>query len=130
MIGPSDRVTVEGLSKFTKTADPLVQYGSTVDRAAVTAEYVGVIENFRVREVRGVPQYYGVGYKSYGPRSQRNPLRVRLGKNASAPQVTAMTDPRAGNATSPLQNLMLFLEFGVGVMDRTAATPRSTQAPA
>ena len=35
-----------------------------------------------------------------------------------------MTDPRAGNATTPIQYLMLFMEFGVGVADRTNGTPR------
>lgn len=124
LIGPSDRVAVEALSGFTKTADPLIAYGSTVDRAALPSDYIGTIEKFRVREVRGIPQYYGFGYKSYGPRSQRNPLRVRLAKGASGLQFVAMPDPRAGNGTSPLQNLMLFAEFGVGVYDRTAGTPR------
>jgi hypothetical protein len=35
-----------------------------------------------------------------------------------------MTDPRAGNATTPLQYLMFFTEFGVGVRDRTNGTAR------
>lgn len=125
LIGPSDRNTVESLSNFTPVTDPLIIYGATQDRAGVPMQdYIGVINHCRVREVRGVPQYYGVGYKSYGRLSQRNPLRLRLHKGESSLQVTAMTDPRAGNATTPIQYLMLFLEFGVGVADRTAATPR------
>lgn len=124
VFGPSDRLTIEGLSKFTKAADPLVQLGNTQDRALVGNEYIGTIEKFRLREVRGIPQYWGAGYKTYGPRSQRNPLRVRLGKGQALPMAIAMTDPLAGNGNSPLQNLMVFLEFGVGVGDRTAATPR------
>lgn len=124
LIGPSDALTVKGLSKFTPTADPLITYGSTVDRAAVPSAYIGAIEEFRVREVRGIPQYYGAGYKSYGINSQRNPLHVRLQKGLTRPAVTAMQDPKAGNGFSPIQSLMLFLEFGVGVGDRTAATPR------
>jgi hypothetical protein len=36
-----------------------------------------------------------------------------------------MPDPVASNGRDPLNSLMLFLEFGVGVgMDRTNGTPR------
>lgn len=130
LIGPSDRLTVVGLSDFTKAAAMGIRVGSTQDIAnpgsinSPWAAFLGMCNDFEVYEVRGVPQYYGVGYKSYGPRSQRNPLRIRLAKGESAPGVIAMTDPKAGNGTSPLQNLMLFTEFGVGVADRTAGTPR------
>lgn len=124
IIGPSDTNTVKGLSDFTPAANPLVKLGLTQDQAMVSMEYIGTIHDFAVREVRGVPQYYGAGYKSYGRLSQRNPIRLRLHKGVSNLQVSAMTDPRAGNATTPIQYLMLFMEFGVGVSDRTAATPR------
>ena len=124
LIGTSDRATVMGLTKFTPRADALVQLGVTQDRANVTEEYIGVIENFRVREEFGIPQYYGLGYKSYGPNSARNPLRIRLRKGLQRPSVLAMADPRNGNGAHPLQWMMLMLEFGVGVYDRTAGTPR------
>ncbi len=124
LISNSDRTTVEGLSKFTKTSDPLVQLGLTQDRANVSTEYIGVIENFRVREVFGMPQYYGFAYKSYGPNSMRNPLKIRLTKNQSTPTVLAMQDPRNGSMAHPLQYMMMFFEFGVGVNDRTAGTAR------
>lgn len=124
VIGSSDRVTVEGLSKFTKRADALVQLGLTQDQARVTEEYIGVIESFRIREVFGVPQYYGFGYKSYGPRSMRNPLKIRLTKGTTVPQVIAMQDPRNGSMAHPLQYMMMFFEFGVGVNDRTNGTAR------
>lgn len=123
-ISDRDRVTIEALSKFTKAADPLVQLGLTQDRAVVSADYIGVIEQFRVREVRGMPQYYGFGFKSYGARSQRNPLRLRLKKGNTLPMVMAMQDPRNGSGAHPLQYLMLLLEFGVGVADRTNGTAR------
>lgn len=124
LIGPSDRLAVEALSKFTKAADPLVQLGFTQDRAIVTQEYFGTIEHFRMREVRGIPQYYGFGYKSYGPNSQRNPVVIRLEKGITRPKVVAMPDPRNGSGAHPLQYLMLFVEFGAGVADRTNGTPR------
>lgn len=133
VIGTSDETTVRGLSGFVSAPSIATyqQYASTANIAQLDPMadangnyYIGVISDFRVRVVRGVPQYYGLGYKSYGPRSQRNPLRIRLGKGETAPRVVAMPDPNAGNALLPLQHLMLFFEFGVGVADRTAGTPR------
>lgn len=130
LIGPSDRTTVVGLTGFTKAASQLVRPGSTQDIAvagsvaSMWAVYLGSIEEFEVYEVRGIPQYYGFGYKSYGPRSQRNPIRVRLQKGANTMQVTAMPDPAAGSGLDPLHNLMLFTEFGAGIADRTAGTAR------
>jgi hypothetical protein len=124
LIGPDDRATVEGLSKFTSAADNLIIYGLTQDRARVPGEYIGTIEHFMVREVRGMPQYYGFGYKSYGRLSRKNPLRVRLHKGESAFRALAMPHPNAGSGIIPLQNLMLFAEFGIGVYDRTNGTAR------
>ena len=71
-----------------------------------------------------MPQYYGVGFKSYGPNSSMNPLRVRLEKGFTRPQVIAMPDPRSGSGAYPLQEIMLYTEMGVGVADRTAGTLR------
>lgn len=131
LLGPSDEAAVRALSSFVPVANNLVAYGQNATLATLGAEaqgpgiyYIGTINDFAVRVVSGIPQYYGVGYKSYGRNSQRNPLRIRLQKGVSSPSVVAMPDPRAGNATTPIQNLMLFMEFGVGVADRTAATPR------
>lgn len=137
LISPTDesQFTPTNLTDFVPTAKTNIRYGTGVDLATVADASVtpgvypiGVISDFVVWTVPGMPQYYGAGYKSYGPNSQRNPLRVRLDKGMMRPMVTAMPDPRAGNATSPLQFLMLFLEFGVGVADRTAATPRYTNS--
>ncbi len=131
IIGPSDEATVRGLTGFVPVASANIRYGATVDiatlpqLASLGGMYpIGVIEDFVVHVVTGCPQYYGVGYKSYGANSQRNPLRVRLAKGESSLRIIAMPDPRNGNGAHPLQWLMLFGEFGVGVGDRTAATPR------
>lgn len=134
IIGPSDEATVKGLSGFVGVAQSLVAYGQNTDLARMGYDttvdgsyYIGTISDFAVRVVRGIPQYYGFGWKSYGPNSQRNPLRIRLQKGLMRPTVTAMPDPRMGNsAATPLQYLMLFMEFGVGVADRTAGTARYT----
>lgn len=132
LIGPSDVTTVKAITGFVGTRSGLIQYGSTADLAADTSrapttgvELIGVMaDDFRVWEVRGMPQYYGFAYKSYGPRSQRNPLAIRLPKGQTVPRVEFFTDPNGGNARNPIQDMMTFLEFGVGVNDRTAGTPR------
>lgn len=132
-IGTSDETTVRGLTGFVAADAAWVQYGALQDRAtfaglevAQGAYPIGAMEDFRVWVVSGVPQYYGFGWKSYGPNSQRNPLRVRLQKGMMRPMVTAMPDPRNGSMAHPLQYLMLFTEFGVGVGDRTNGTARYT----
>ena len=129
--GVSDETTIKGLSDFVITASSLVAYGDNQDLANLSPDalgfggyYIGTISDFAVRILPGVPQYYGFGWKSYGPNSQRNPLRVRLFEGQSLPRVEAMTDPRAGNATTPIQYLMLYFQFGVGVADRTNGTAR------
>jgi len=124
-ISETDRSTVEGLTGFVPAAESLIRYGSTQDLANVGDGYLGVIENFRVRVMPGMPQYYGIGFKSYGSNSQRNPIRIRVPKGMSSLEFTAMSDPSSGaGAAYPLQYLMLYTEFGVGVGDRTAGTPR------
>lgn len=133
-IGPADETATRALTGFV-SAPSIATYSQVASTTTIAQldpmadsngnYYIGVLEDFRIRVVRGIPQYYGFGYKSYGANSQRNPLRVRLQKSVSRPVVTAMVDPRSGgNAAWPLQFMMLFTEFGVGVADRTAATPR------
>lgn len=123
-VGPSDRAAVEALTNFTAAADNLVLYGLTQDRARVPGDYIGTISHFMVREVRGIPQYYGFGWKNYGRLSRSNPLRIRLHKGESALRVLAMPHPNAGSRIVPLQNLMTFVEFGVGIANRTNGTAR------
>ena len=129
--GPADEATIRGLTDFYPVANSNVAYGAntslaTLDGGAdmIGGYYIGTHTDFNIRIVRGVPQYYGFGWKSYGTMSQKNPVRIRLHKGQTSPAVMAMTDPRAGNATTPIQYLMLFLEFGVGVADRTNGTAR------
>lgn len=130
IIGGSDESTVKGLTGFVPVAESLVAYGQNQDIAKLPvlsggkSYYIGTINDFAVRVVPGMPQYYGFGWKSYGANSPMNPLRIRLEKGMTSPMVIAMTDPRAGNANTPLQRLMLYWEFGVGVFDRTNGTSR------
>jgi hypothetical protein len=134
VVGPSDEDDIRGLSKFTPVAEAMVNYGTTQDTARLDdsvamdgSYYIGTIQDFAVRVVRGIPQYYGFGWKSYGRNSQRNPLRIRVSDNEpmnSNLSVVAMPDPRENSGQIPLQHLMLFTEFGVGVGDRTNGTAR------
>lgn len=130
-IGISDEATVKGLTGFVPVAESLVITGAMQDVARLNGMatvngtyYIGTIEDFAVRVVRGLPQYYGFAWKSYGPNSARNPLKVRVGKGKQRPSVIAMPDPNGGMGIVPLQNLMLQMEFGVGVSDRTNGTAR------
>jgi hypothetical protein len=129
IIGTADETTVRGLQGFVPAAQYGVQYASTVSIAQIdtTADsngnyFIGVIDDFRVRVVRGMPQYYGFAWKSYGPRSQRNPLRVRV-KQGNSFMAYAEPHPLASGAY-PLNYMIVKANFGVGVADRTNGTPR------
>jgi hypothetical protein len=132
IISPLDETTVAGLTGFVPVAKMLVNYGSQTalanfgsDEMSPGIYSIGTLEDIRVWVVPGVPQHYGFAWRPYGSNSPRNPLRVRVRKGQTRLSVFAMPDPRAGNATTPLQYLMFYTEFGVGVgEDRTNGTPR------
>jgi len=131
VIGPSDETTVRGLTDFYPVANSNVAYGANVSLATLGSDadmiggyYIGTQTDFNIRVVRGIPQYYGFGWKSYGQLSQMNPIRIRLPKGEGRPNAFAMTNPLAGTGQYPIQDLMMFLEFGVGVGDRTNGTAR------
>jgi hypothetical protein len=131
-IGPSDESTVKGLTDTVEVASSVVQYGMTQDLARIGQEMVtpgiypiGVNNDCIVWVVPGMPQYYGFGWKDYGPNSMRNPVRIRLEKGFQRPTVYAMRHPNANNGYFPLQNMYVFFNFGVGVgEDRTNGTAR------
>lgn len=124
-IGTTDVPVVMALTGVYQPQSTIITLGTGTAFANLDpAVYIAAYKNVRIREVPGLPQYYGFMYKSYGPLAARNPLKIRVAKGAGNLGFVAMTDPRAGNATTPIQNLMLFGEFGVGVNDRTAATTR------
>ena len=132
----SDEATIRAISGFTEVSNLLMRMGDDTDvttlPAAATGSssaggyFIGTIHDCAVRVVYGMPQYYGFGFKSYGANSPKNPFRVRVQKSApKGPFFSAFPDPRSGGANIPLQNLMLFGEWGVGVgMDRTNGTAR------
>jgi hypothetical protein len=133
--GPSDETTIRGLTQTFEVNESNVAYGAMKDRSLLSpvgggfnGYYIGTNNDVSIRILPGIPQYYGFGWKAYGPNSQRNPLKVRVNKGEPESfRAVAMTDPRAGNQTTPIQYLMLYTEFGVGVgMDRTNGTARYT----
>jgi len=133
LAGPSDETTIKSLSDFTPIAESNINYGANTSLAAVNGAAdtqgtypIGVIHDSVVYVVRGMPQYYGFGFKSYGNLSQRNPLKVRVRKGQNSINVMAVNDPRYGSPAHPLQYLMLKFRFGVGVADRTNGTARYT----
>jgi len=129
----ADVTTLVGLSGFVPVGNLSINYGTGVSLANFArageditpgAYPVGTYADVLIYAMPGIPTAYGAAFKSYGPNSQRNPLRVRLEKGLSRPMVIAQTDPKAGSGVTPIQNLMLFTEFGVGVGDRTNGTVR------
>jgi hypothetical protein len=134
LIGPADEAEVRAITGFVAapSVGNLIQFGALQDVARLDTSLdgngnyaIGVLEDFVIRVVLGMPEHYGFAFKSYGPNSQRNPLRVRLPNGQRRPVVVAMPDPRAGSSGAyPLNYLMLYTKFGVGVADRTNGTAR------
>lgn len=129
VIGPADEATVSALAGFVPVNEALINQAITTATTQFTGASVngkrpiGAIESFRVWVVPGIPQYYGFGWKSYGPNSGRNPLIVRLPQGASSPTLRLIRDSN-NPGIAPVQNMMTQLHFGVGVNDRTNGTAR------
>lgn len=129
LLGTSDEATVAALTEFLSVNEALINAGVLSAQVNFSGEAIngkrpiGAIEGFRVWVVPGIPQYYGVGFKSYGANNPRNPLRIRVPQGAGAPQLRLLRDPN-NPGLIPLQNLMSQIAFGVGVGDRTNGTPR------
>lgn len=131
LVAGADAATITGLTGFVLPTTTVIQAGSgtsvAIPEDAPTNDgfrFLGSYENTRVYVAPGMPQYYGFAYRSYGALSPMNPLRVRLEQGFEAPTMRALRDPSAGAGVDPLQDLMLYLEFGVGVGDRTNGTSR------
>jgi len=108
---------------FVPRPDPLLRYGATADLANVSTEYIGAVETdygaCRMRVSGRVPTGYWAVYKSYGAMDDRNPLKVRL--DPTVGQTIARLLAGDHIREFPLENAILFAEFGVGVADRVSA---------
>ena len=131
LVSVTDAATIAGLTGFVYPATAVVAAGSGTSVALPEMEptedgfrFLGSRENTRIYVTPGMPQHYGFGYKPYGALSPMNPLRVRVEKGGQLPAARALRDPNGGYGVDPLQDLMLYLEFGVGVGSRTNGTAR------
>ena len=118
-----DWSNTSNVTGWVKRADAAIRYGTNVDLANVAGDYLGVVEtkygSARLRATGRVPTKYWSVYKSPGNLDQRNPLRVY-----ESPTYGLGCILLAGDHIRqfPLEQAILFLEFGVGVgEDRTAA---------
>ncbi|MFA4972552.1 MAG: hypothetical protein WC683_08045 [bacterium] len=106
---------------FVPKANGLIRYGNTADLAQVDETYVGVIETdygpIRLRVTGRIPTTYWAIYKSYGANDQRNPLVIRLSDYG----VGAVLLKGDHIREYPLEEAILFSEFGVGVANRVGA---------
>ena len=131
LVSVADAPTIAALTGFVKPATAIIQPG-TITAVAVPEDdptddgfrFIGSYSNTRFYVAPGMPQHYGFFYKSYGALSPDNPLRVRLEAPYELPTARALRDPNGGSGVDPLQDLMLYLEFGVGVGNRLNGTSR------
>lgn len=108
---------------YVKRADDLIRYGTQTDLASVGAGYLAAIETsaygpVRVRASARIPTTYAVLYKSYSAGDSRNVMRVAPGPLGGLGAIML-----AGQYMRqfPLENAVLFLEFYLGIQDRTSA---------
>ncbi len=111
------------LTGYVPVADPLIRYGVTQDLASTNAEgVIGVIETdygaCRLRSSARIPTTFWTVYKSWGAMDQRNPLVVRYQTQFGIGAVLMAGDHIR---QYPLENSIMFAEFGVNVMERIAA---------
>lgn len=120
MISYLDQSTVEGLTEFRERPQPEIRYGATQDVAMVGEAYIGVVNTpsgvARVKVMNRVPQYWLGCFKAYGVRSPRAPLAVRYSDDMGL--VVSLLRGKSYRQF-PIENLLTFGEFGVGVQDRT-----------
>jgi hypothetical protein len=121
----ADWTNTTNVTGWIPRADPSIRYGATADLANVDPGYLGVIETdfgaARVRATGRIPTTYWSAYKSYGSMDERNPLAVRLPNGAGDMQAVCRLLQGDHIREFPLENALLFAEFGVGVRDRVGA---------
>lgn len=118
----ADRATYTALTNFRKPQRNEITYANTANLAMVNEEvFLGVYEDdlgivYLHASNRLPTNYLGV-FKSYGPNNPMNPLAVRVSPDYQFSPVLL----RGGNfQMSPLENMQLIHEYGVGVFDRLA----------
>ena len=115
-----DWTNTTNVTGYKERADPIIQYGSATNLAAVTDLYLGAITTkygaCRLVASGRIPTKYWTLFKTYGPLDRRNPLRVRyddfFGFGVRLVTTTVALYPLAGAVGR--------MRFGVGIgEDRT-----------
>jgi hypothetical protein len=118
----SSWVNTSNVTGFVARGSALVNQGVTADVANVSAAYVGVVlttyGECRVRATGRIPTTYWAVYKSFGSGDQRNPLVVRVGTDYGSSATLLRGDHIR---EFPLEEAIIFAEFGVGVGNRVGA---------
>lgn len=120
MISYLDQGTIEGLSDFTPRPHPEIRYGATQDLAMVGEDYIGAVStpsgSALIKVLNRLPQYTMGSFKAYPGRNIRKSLAVRY-----AEDLGLVANFLAGKSYRqfPIEELLTYSEFGVGVQDRT-----------
>ena len=116
-----DRATIAGLSTFVERALPNIVYGSAVDLVQAEDIFFGALTTddgtVLVASSNRLPQYSMMMWKSYGVLSPRNPLALYM---VEGQDLLIDLLPDRSYQQFPLEGLVGYSEFGVGVKDRTA----------
>lgn len=120
LVSYADQGTIEDLSEFRARPQPEIRYGTTQDVAMVGEQYIGVVNTpsgiARVKVFNRLPQYYLGCFKAYGQNSPRSPLAVRYSDDMGL--VVSLLRGKSYRQW-PIEQLLTFGEFGVGVQERT-----------
>jgi hypothetical protein len=115
--------TVANVTGWVNLVSPGITVGSATAVASLTdSTYIGAITTkygaVDVRASGRVPTGYWAVYKSFGNQDSRNPLVIRESPDYGTGAVLLAGDHVR---QFPLENAILFTEFGVGVQDRVGA---------
>ena len=123
--------TVANVTGWVSKAAPEIQYGNTTSLARVDESFVGAITTkrgaVRVRATARIPTGFYAVYKSFGQNDPRNALVIRESTQFGIGAIL-----QAGDRVRkyPLENAVLFTEFGVGVNERIGAVAMKNHASA
>jgi hypothetical protein len=118
-----DLASWQGVTGWTNLVQPGIVVGSATPVATLSdSSYVGAITTkygvVYVRASGRIPTAYWAVYKSFGKLDNRNPLVIRESPTYGTGAVLLAGDHIR---QYPLENAILFTEFGVGVQDRVGA---------
>lgn len=120
MCAAEDQATIMGLTNFRERALPEIAYGSAIDLAKVSDLFFGLVStpdgSMLCAWSHRIPQYYAGAFKAHGLRSSNAPLAVRY-TDSHPLVVDILADKRYRQF--PIEQLLGYSEFGVGVKDRT-----------